>query len=535
MNALNSVLIEKIVLENFQSIRERVEIPVKPLTFLFGPNSAGKSSIFDSIEFVNAFFQNDRSIVENLFRRWAHIRPRNTQGKPNLIEKMVIEVKFSSWEFLMGGGLGVLGDLASVPEEFWCSPKFNNLIKESNGPYEIKLELIPTEFQNKEDGFISSSLMEHYNLTVVANGENIMRLYSPEGNGEYEVEFYPSAFGNTFDILADRHRNVADDPRLYIVRCWPHNFGRGLELQDDADNDIYEIDLVKIANHIIRCFSESDFLPYIVSSDRSTISNSDLSNFFNSPYAVSGIPANLLNAPIGTVKKFCDIKNGTIKSLSSSKFNEILIERGIDNKSNDDETLIDFVNRSLSHHLFLDQGYQIAFDVCELLPASHVNFKKDSYVALMILHLLDNSGRRMTFEDVGTGISCVIPVLVAMYQSQSFIQQPELHLHPALQSSLGDILVESVNSKDPGRHFIETHSDYLLLRCLRRIRETSNGRLSKESNLKLSPSDISVLYFDPHADGATKIKTIRISSQGDFIDRWPRGFFDERGKDIFDE
>jgi hypothetical protein len=31
------------------------------------------------------------------------------------------------------------------------------------------------------------------------------------------------------------------------------------------------------------------------------------------------------------------------------------------------------------------------------------------------------------------------------------------------------------------------------------------------------------------------VKQLRVSTQGDFIDRWPRGFFDERAKDIFDE
>ena len=122
-----------------------------------------------------------------------------------------------------------------------------------------------------------------------------------------------------------------------------------------------------------------------------------------------------------------------------------------------------------------------------------------------------------------------------MHKLHSFIQQPELHLHPALQSALGDILVEQVNRENPGRYFIETHSDYLLLRCLRRIRETSNGKYSAESKLRLKPEDISILYFEPQTDGVTSIKKIRASTQGDFLDRWPRGFFEERGKDLFDE
>jgi hypothetical protein len=50
-----------------------------------------------------------------------------------------------------------------------------------------------------------------------------------------------------------------------------------------------------------------------------------------------------------------------------SKFKEIQslneIEKQIDINF---ESLHNFVNRSLSQHLFLDQGYQISFDICEI-------------------------------------------------------------------------------------------------------------------------------------------------------------------------
>ena len=530
-----SVLVEKIALENFQSLRSRVEIPIRPLTFLFGPNSAGKSSIYDSLNFINAFFKSDRSIIESLFKRWAHIKPSDSNGNVAIIETMKIEIQFSCQEFLFGGFHGTLGDPASVPEEFWNSSVLKNLISESEGPYDLKLELIPTIFQSKEDGYVSQSLMASYDLTVSVRGLKLMRLFTPEDEDVYEIEFFSEAFSQIFYDLADRHGVSSSDPRLYKVQCWPYNFGRGLELQDDANNGSYERDLVRVANHIIRCFSESNFLPAVVSSDRSTISNIELSNFFNSPWSRDGIPQEFINAPIGAVESFGNAGQGAIKAISKSKFKQLLIEKNIITRLKEDEPLIDFVNRSLSHHLFLDQGYQIVFDICELLSPIGVSNDKDCYVALLIAHLLDSSGRRMTFEDVGTGISCIVPVIVGMYESQSFIQQPELHLHPALQSSLGDILVESVNRKEAGRHLIETHSDYLLLRCLRRIRETSNGRISSDSSLQLSPDKVSVLYFDPQQDGSTLIKSIRISTQGDFLDRWPRGFFEERGKDIFDE
>jgi hypothetical protein len=51
----------------------------------------------------------------------------------------------------------------------------------------------------------------------------------------------------------------------------------------------------------------------------------------------------------------------------------------------------------------------------------------------------------------------------------------------------------------------------------------------------LTFENISILYFDPQPNGSTKVKRLRLSPDGQLIDRWPGGFFNERLKDIFDE
>ncbi|WP_369798973.1 hypothetical protein [Caenimonas sp. SL110] len=215
-----------------------------------------------------------------------------------------------------------------------------------------------------------------------------------------------------------------------------------------------------------------------------------------------------------------------------------------DSRFDIDESLHQFVNRCLSDHLFIDQGFQIAAEIFEIQQAgvkpqaarkAANPVSKDGFLGYLVTcFLIDKGARRLTFEDVGTGISCVVPVLCKLHGQFSFSQQPELHLHPALQSALGDVLVE--RAQHPlFRHVVETHSEYVLLRCLRRIRETSQGRRPTASGMALKPDQICVLYFDPQPDGATRVREIRVSSEGDFIDHWPRGFFEERGKELFDE
>lgn len=514
MSYLEPITIEKISLENFQSFQEKVEIPIKPLTFLFGPNSAGKSSIYDSMLLVNSILKNKQSEFINLYYKWLHT-PRKTSKEHN-ISKMVIEVQFSAWELLIGGRNGYHGDTINIPDEYKNSTELKELLSDCYGPYDLQISIPP-------------SFPYEYDLTISACGLKIFCLYTPENGDGREIEFSSEIFGAAFTQIAARHNFEPPKNSLCKVKCFAYNLENGLKVDNYLINESYDRDLILIANHIIQCFVKSTFLPQSVSSDRSTIKNTELSELFISN-------GQFINAPIQVKEATTTHHSDSIRKISESKLEEFL---SIKECKKDEYNLIDslhyFVNQSLSHHLFLDQGYQIAFDIYELNPANEIYKYDNFYGALLITYLTDNSGRRMTFEDVGTGISCVLPVIVALDGWRSFIQQPELHLHPALQSALGDIFVEAINKNDSCRHIIETHSDYLLLRCLRRIRETSNGRISERSKLKLKPTDVSVLYFDPQLDGTTKVKTIRVSTQGDFIDRWPRGFFEERGKDIFDE
>ena len=46
-------------LEGFQTFSDRVSIPLSRLTFLFGPNSAGKSSFEDAFDILREIFKPD--------------------------------------------------------------------------------------------------------------------------------------------------------------------------------------------------------------------------------------------------------------------------------------------------------------------------------------------------------------------------------------------------------------------------------------------------------------------------------------------
>ena len=85
--------------------------------------------------------------------------------------------------------------------------------------------------------------------------------------------------------------------------------------------------------------------------------------------------------------------------------------------------------------------------------------------ALQQLVLIDKrTGIPVSHRDVGIGVSQVLPVLVSAYASKNkllAIEQPEIHLHPALQAELGDVFLQSALGDSDNTFLIETHSEHL--------------------------------------------------------------------------
>jgi len=145
-----------------------------------------------------------------------------------------------------------------------------------------------------------------------------------------------------------------------------------------------------------------------------------------------------------------------------------------------------------------------------------------------------NLGLLVSMSEVGTGIPQLVPIIAAGFISHHTVsvEQPELHLHPKLQTEIADFFISRWNANRV--HFVvETHSEYIALRLLRRIREANNADV-RHRDFSISEEDVAFYYFDP-IDGVTQVKRLHVSRDGEFIDRWPKGFFPEREAELFDE
>jgi predicted ATPase len=149
--------------------------------------------------------------------------------------------------------------------------------------------------------------------------------------------------------------------------------------------------------------------------------------------------------------------------------------------------------------------------------------------------LTDFAGLTHQAQDIGVGISQVLPVVVAAQDAAASvvcIEQPELHVHPAVQVGLGDLFIDGALNK--GLSFlIETHSEHLILRLLRRIREAADhGDAEATSERPLTPDALGVNYLCKEGSRVT-VTLLPVNTEGDFDKPWPRGFFEERGPELF--
>lgn len=186
----------------------------------------------------------------------------------------------------------------------------------------------------------------------------------------------------------------------------------------------------------------------------------------------------------------------------------------------------------------LPEGQSVSLEALKKLLEAERNASEASHQQLVTKEFHnkwvlwdDRNNIEVAFSEVGVGISQLFPLVVATVQTRQGIiacEQPELHVHPRIQVGIGDLLTQANNKNT---FLIETHSEHLILRILRRIRETSEGDLP-EGVQPVSPADVSIVYIEPGESG-TKTRRIEIDSSGEFTTRWPNGFFTERGEELF--
>ncbi len=156
-----------------------------------------------------------------------------------------------------------------------------------------------------------------------------------------------------------------------------------------------------------------------------------------------------------------------------------------------------------------------------LIAEFRVEAVKDGSQIFQVKVKKSSRGSEALLTDVGFGVSQILPVIVLLFYvpeySTVILEQPEIHLHPAVQANLADVLIDAYGKRHV-QVIVESHSEHLLRRLQRRIAERKIG------------NDDVALYFCEAGDQASSATALQLDLYGNIVN-WPRDFFgDEFGE-----
>jgi len=550
-------------LQNFQGIREYTTIPLAPLTLVYGQNSAGKSTIHDAQQFIYHFFSgkwNNKEATQYLDRCANHHRiskplTKGYLGEPEDVvlsmSSCVDNLSFNEWaenyyqnRTYVSGSAHMffnysLDLLIPYRIDIHFSTKLGEWRVRQISLYlggQLCLEIITDDFIKHEDEAGEYSLLKLNKNHLVYS---FLNSYFKDGLEQFELLYsidrgFKEEEWFLFDTLDVRY-----------------------ELEWRRLIDWYECDQLSTSEFNVINISDEllDFRTFILSLLYAPTFGIEREDNFNSVPPLRPIPSK--ESAIFRFKPSDFEHEVGWRAVAKLVLQKIIRGDNAEDNNVEDSSYLGIINRFLSHSEFLNTDYELTGECLFMVSVDDLNnfhekegdlFDKlrGRHVEVHLKLKNKSNGSIVEIEDVGVGISQIIPVLIAITRPQDlqydgckvFIQQPELHLHPKLQSQLADTFVVSVNQQlelnAKPCFIIESHSEHFLLRLLRRIRETNKSDI-KNKLFGLSSEQVSVLYVDKLKDGSSKIFPLRISEDGEFIDRWPNGFFTERDGELFDE
>jgi predicted ATPase len=481
----DETLLTQIEISNFKAFSVPTQVPLAPLTLIYGANSAGKSTVIQSLLLLKQSRESDTLV---------------TQGP-------LLNV---------GGFRGVVHRHASEPMKVALT-------------YGTLPSWIPSE--GAPDPALTREVAWTFESNALGQGAIIRTTVS---FGEHQIPFDKDSDSGQFTLsradLADIFRGVASGTLLYPFDARHHQDGdeadqakrlRGRESNARRALRILERDGLETIN-----VRSSGLLPTseVLLPARSNSADREIGiaeSYLNRTARLAGGVAaeieQLLNSvvwlgPLRSAPQRVYDRADTTSTLGDGRHVAIYLF--------DHATVVTQVNDWLKR---LEVPYVL--DVIPVNAGSSAHLIGD----LVAISLTDTrTGVNVTPADVGFGISQVLPIVVELLSRRDSIvaiEQPETHLHPRLQTRLADLFIDTTQEGRQGNQLIvETHSEHLILRVQRRIREGG-----------LDPRNVSVVYVDQGADGTTTVKPLRLNEHGEFLDEWPHGFFDERLDELFGE
>lgn len=596
--------LSRIEIENFKGIGTAQVIDLKPITLLFGPNSAGKSTILQSLHYLREILERrnadpDQTIAGGLidlggFATLVHGHDLNRAIKLKVCIDLKDDQGSERLPLNSGGSLGE-PDFRNLGIRYLVGE--NTELKEYAVVQGIALGLEVRWSELLQAPYVAKALVE-------IDGAAVAELHSPAQQGRAHLTAFNFAHpllqaaidpGDLLDLADDTpdteqsygEADLLGDP--FSTPLGNEIWELSRETSADAtENKTVEfriavetvlgalpdldrplgLDLVEIDQNLIRQRYAAGAAILRLSKEHERAAADEYEMEWRRRVGLSALLDELVLGPIRIVRDYLSAMTyvGPLREIPSRSFrprlspDETRWAEGLAAwdllYTEADGKLLQEVNAWLSGEERLRTGYRLekaAFKEIPIPGAFHQLFDRglteddlgdlqELYVTLKSrteIALRDfEKGIIVAPRDVGVGISQMIPVIVGCLQDNRgvvAIEQPELHVHPAIQVGLGDLFIRAIQpngSLYPGKSLlIETHSEHIMLRLLRRIRETAGNELPP-GVIGLDPDDLSVIYVEGSDDGV-RFHALRVDKEGEFIGRWPKGFFEERAEELF--
>jgi len=467
----------KISIHNFKSIEELIQYELKPLTIISGVNSSGKSSFVQLLLLLKQTIERN-STDEHLFLNGDLYKVKNfidiLSGK-QLENKLSVALEFSKEE-----------DLKII-----SSKRIS--IFDSYSTFNIQIEI---SFDFKNDKVVIGEFAVKYLLPEGEKKEQYVKFITKYKDGEssYSIEANNNLFGK--DLWGSKPI-TADNIIYSSIYPWYCEINR-TETEPSPNQENQSI----FQESVEKNFFNLDGIRDLIDSTFKTIT-------YIGPIRLEPQDEYVLSdkhTSVGTNGKFVSqvLENNSEKPIAYFKPN--FSENGEVEFSEVEATLKQAVK------YWMCDVFKIAVDL-------FVEKTNDVYV----IYLIGEKGIKTTIKHVGFGISQVLPIIVEGLlldnNSTLILEQPEIHLHPKIQSSLFDFL-NSLTLQGK-KVIIETHSDHFITRMRRRVVENMDNTMADKINLT----------FIETLKGKVLFRSIPVDDFG-AMEYFPANFIDQTSSEL---
>ena len=570
--------ISRIEITNFKGISDRQVIELRPITLLFGPNSAGKSTILQALHYLREILERGNTNPDTLaggsmdlggFETLVH----NHELERTITLKVVMDISVDQGyeNLLLNYGVSIYNpEFAELPVRYLIG---DNCDEFQDQAYVRKLAFaIDIQWSAlKQASYVSR-------MTVELNDEAVASIVSTPDKGRAQLTDF-----NFSHPLLRRAVSLDDEPAEDMEQS-PDSSPLEDEIQslspqaaaDRTAPDVTRAPLCIGVETIIGALPALDNELDLVIRDPDANDETGPGPYTYTPRTI-GLRRLLSEMILGPARIIRDylaqmIYIGPLREVPARNYRP---QFSADNtrwanglaawdllyrdQGDDHFNLMKEVNQWLCGENSLQTGYRLERVEFKEAPVSsrfhqmlERGLDEDDLGKLQEIYqslttrtevVLRDSGNSMLAPcDVGIGISQMIPVIVgALHGNREgtllAVEQPELHVHPAIQVGMGDLFIRAVQSNLYGLSWggksllIETHSEHIILRLLRRIRETTDNELPPGVSA-LHPDDLAVVYVEG-GDSGVRFRALGVDDEGEFRDRWPHGFFEERAEELF--